>query len=146
MSSRRVKRSAFVLLRCIDTEEILCVINNKGMIGLPGGKEEKQDRSSQFLNAKREFKEETGNRLPCKIKYKYIGWGEQWHDIRIYYADISLEIADSLKVGVVNDPDSSIKECQWLLVEVLLNKSDPKILYHIKIAFSQWKSRLSVKI
>lgn len=141
MNKRYIKKSSFVLLERTDNNDILCVRNSKNKIGLPGGKGEINrlkngsiKYESQFNCAIREFQEETNNTLP-KLNYKHIEWGEKWHRIRIFYASINSDIAQTLD-GNVNDPDEDIIKSEWLSLEQLKTES---VLYHINKSISLWK-------
>ncbi len=142
-----MKRSAFVILKRSDSNQILCVYNRKKKIGFPGGKEEKCDNgglpvgtlhSAQFANACREFQEETGIELPY-IDFNQFCWGDpRYHIITIFYATIHAEIADMMG-GEVNDPYGDIVSCSWNTQDFLNNSKN--ILHHIRKAYNIWKEK-----
>ena len=138
-----MKRSAFVLLQRLDDSSILCVRNSKNKISFPGGKEELIDNDflpvgtkpiAQFRNACREFQEEVNKPLP-KLQYQHFEWGNPYHVIRIFYAQVEPMIADKLD-GKIKDIGGDIVQSEWLTLEDLDKEN---VFYHIKKAINIWK-------
>lgn len=141
-----LKRSTFVLLTREPTDggasDILFVWDRKGRLSLPGGKEDPQDKNSQFATARREFREETGKLLP-KTKYQHIEWGDQWHVIRVYYAEVGQQVVDNIH-GEVQDPTGSVVECEWISASSELLRSAATRI-HIIQALALWRTATGSK-
>jgi len=105
------REAAFVVLFRPDGR-LYCVENNKGQVGVPGGKREFDRDARLWHTAQREFEEETGGPL-CLGELPYIQFAEAHYLCRFYYARISATLAACLPVGRVHDPAGTEQHVFW---------------------------------
>lgn len=130
-----MKQSVFVIIQRVDTGEILCVVDGRDKISIPGGKAEPND-SNQFQTLMREYQEEVRLILPHR-RYDHFQWGNAAHTIRVYFTRIDPrsadEICDRNEIRENDNPFEHIVSIRWMQPSQTRN-----VKHHIRHALRIW--------
>ena len=148
-------RSVFVLL-CDGEGRAYCVRNAAGLLGLPGGKVEKDE--GWWGAACREFAEETGipfeggkNKAPLgRQRFFEFGRGDGLHRIRIYFPEEGRRwraspLAERYppRTDLASDPDKTEVETLWVpLEEICGEKARP----HVEAAVGAFRALRGLRV